>query len=169
MKKTLMLIGLIFVLAAGVFAQVTVEGKTYYYKYVESVDPKTGVKSNKKSPNIYITFTKNSCYESDEKGILKTYKVDGQPYPVYTYQGEQDNHYVFEWIQEKRVVTSPSGSTIDVGAIFDSINGTTNNYFKFIFSKDYKRINKSTSYRDEASVGIYVLDTPPSKAPSTFY
>jgi hypothetical protein len=149
MKRTLMTVGLMFVLAAGVFAQA---GKTNYYKYVETVNPNTGVRSNENLGGIYITFTNNSCYESDEKGI-QIKKFDGSPGDVHTYLGEQDNLYVYEY----RLKQDPFMEMYFTGPIFS----------KFVFSKDYKRINFSSSRFN--GVRIYELDKPPSRAPSTFY
>jgi len=88
MKKIIMLIGLMLFFVSGLFAQA---GETYYYKYVETVDKETGVRKKNNNDGIYYTFTKNACYQSDEKGIAK----DNYAYYIFYYRGEKNNLYVF--------------------------------------------------------------------------
>jgi len=144
MKKTLIVIALVLLAVSGVFAQVSVEGQTILYKYIETVDPDTGVRSTNRNfwsgindqvpTEIYITFTKNGCYTSDEKGNKKYYHdgihVDGNA--LYNYQGEQNNMFVFN------AYNKSSGN----------LHGSVFTYEKTIFlyfSKDYKRINLRNS------------------------
>ncbi|MDR1574798.1 MAG: YdgA family protein, partial [Treponema sp.] len=99
MKKSVMAIGLIVLAVSGVFAQVSVAGQTYYYRYVETVNTDTGVRS--KNSRIvysveffYITFTRNSCYLSDEKGIQVSDVFNNR---IFSYREERENMYVFTW------------------------------------------------------------------------
>jgi hypothetical protein len=133
MKKTFLLIGLLLMVVCGVFAQVSVAGQTFYYRYIETVDPETGVRSYKNGfyvnsfnlfgyddrANIqrrsgYITFTRNSCYISDERGLSKG--------STYTYRGLQNNIHVF---YKSHSSASSSGE-----------------YYLF-FSNDYRRLNNN--------------------------
>jgi len=121
MKKTVIFIGLVLLAVSGMFAQV---GETWYYKYNYTVDSETGVRSvDSNMKDVYITFTKNSCYCSDEKGISNQL---GRPLynwasgTVHLYQGEQNNVFVY------------------MGTVNESIY----RYKGYIsFSKDYKRMN----------------------------
>jgi hypothetical protein len=145
MKKIVMLISLVLLAVSGVFAQVSLAGQTYYYKYVETVDPDTGVRKKDKVENMYLTFTQNSCYLSDEKGIAKpnretkTDSFEGM-YTIFTtdydgpykYQGEQNNLLVFIRSSSERGQTTFNGSTS---------SSTWKNQYYLYFSKDYKRVN----------------------------
>jgi len=124
MKKMVMIIGLMLVLVTGVFAQVTIAGKTYYYRYVETVNPNNGVRSKEGDKGMYITFTGNSCYISDEKGI-KT--KDGY---VCIYQGEQNNLLVF--ICKFNNVSN---------SMYPELDRHFDETWTYTYSKDYKRIN----------------------------
>jgi len=180
MKKIVMLIGLVLLAVSGVFAQVSVAGQTFYYKYVESVNPDTGMKYidknlgdvmfNKLTNYFYLTFTQNSCYVSDEKGIVipakgswsdsgiyGTWNHDGP----YKYQKEENNLLVFMCTVSSR--TTGFGSTI---------NGKDQHYL--YFSKDYKRINARSYDSDEGKWSLRIMiferaDPPqkvdPSKGP----
>jgi len=133
MKKIFLLIGLVLVVVSGVFAQVSVAGQTYYYRYVETVDPATGIRKEDnilKGGGTYITFTMNSCYTSDERGISKFAKLYIVQSP-FLYQGEQNNLYVFMW---------------------QNSSGTTN-FMRF--SKDYKRMNY---YFESLSSGVTIFE-----------
>jgi hypothetical protein len=171
MKKTVFLVGLVLLAVAGVFAQMSMEGKTYYYRYVETVDPDTGMKSldrnihlRENSNNIhnvptwmYITFTRNSCYASDNRGIAIRESVitpDGLFDGIipYLYQGEQNNMFVF------------LGKTPNNRPIMDTCY--------LYFSKDYKRINFKASrivlgYGDSYKKNIYIYEQadPPQPEP----
>lgn len=61
--KTATAIVLTLLAAAVVYAQVSVAGQTFYYNYVETVNPDTGARSqsNKKGKGAYITFTEDSA------------------------------------------------------------------------------------------------------------
>jgi hypothetical protein len=154
MKKLLMVIGLAVVLAPCVFAQA---GKTNYYKYIETVNTETGVRSNDNRKGIYITFTRNSCYESDDKGIQA--KIAGSPVPVYIYEGEQNNLLVFKYKEDSNAGTYSAGMFVDV--------------LTYTFSKDYKRLNTNDKRvllpQFSKFVYIYELADPPSKGPATLY
>jgi len=155
MKKFLFLIGFVFVLATEVFAQA---GQTYYYRYIETIDTSTGVRT-KGSPggfyvkeSMYITFTRNSCYESDERGIQAKNRNTGALENVLAYQGEQNNLYIYKFLYE---------------SLGMSMSQT------FTFSKDYKRLNVNNISpffpNIQKEVNIYEKADPPSKAPSTLY
>jgi len=119
--------------------QVSAAGQTFYYKYVETGDANTGVRSFDNSiRGVYITFTRNSCYISNEKGMKSSYFIFGTEIPgadrgdnayVYTYQGEQNNMLVFTWRSTRSYY-----------------NGTAVNVTTIYFSKDYKRINLRRNY-----------------------
>ena len=82
---------------SGVQVPADIAGKTLYYKYLYTVDPKTEARSieNESYPfgrdkGGFITFTRNACYVSDENGIKK-----GSDTNVYDYQGVQNGMHVF--------------------------------------------------------------------------
>jgi hypothetical protein len=127
MKKTVMVIGLLLAIVCGVFAQVSVAGQTLYYQYLYSIDSETEVRTIEASPPPYfsepppsyktinkgfITFTRNSCYESNAQGI----STGGY---THAYQGEQNNMLVF-YVDNY------------------TYEGTE---LYFYFSKDFKRLN----------------------------
>jgi len=182
MKKFLMVIGLMLVLAAGAFAQ------TYYYKYVETVNAETGVRSKGKVDyeSMYITITKNGCYFSDEKGIqINSGTLGGK---VFTYKGEQNNLFTFLYNDTSTISgefqATPNFSTGTWSFGAPSYVVDKKDYYLY-FSKDYKRINyriyyprfdsekgkRSTAYWDNTVI-IYEQAEPPQspdKGPSTFY
>jgi len=138
MKKTVFVIGLLLAVVCGVFAQVSVAGKTYYYKYVETVNTVTGVKTNRNNNAIYITFTSNGCYESNEKGI--------QTGKTYSYQGEQNSRYAF---LNRNIEYGYDFSLNPYGVgghmVLNNKNKIIGDHQYFLyFAKDYKRINKRT-------------------------
>ena len=170
MKKIIMVIGLMLFFVSGLFAQA---GETYYYKYVETVDTDTGMRSKGNSrldklsdyggKGVYITFTKNSCYLSNSDGIVVETPelVDGVSsfeewrYPndqdsiVYSYYGEKNNMYVFRWD-----IPSPPPEPTSFND-FAAWNRVTNHFEKYRynsgyvsihFSKDYKKFNKINAY-----------------------
>ena len=150
-----------------VFAQVSavkVAGQTIRYVYVQTVDMKTEVRSLNRSfnPNesvpeeLYITFTRNGCYTSDEKGLSKSYpvidvKLIGSP-----------NNMSYECVQ---------GGTASASYTFTGhINSSSFEYTNILtFSTDYKRMNFNGSqigvrYRDEVAyqnVYVYEQSVPP--------
>ena len=138
-----MAIGLMLVLVSGVFAQA---GQTYYYRYVETVDKSTGVRSrDPERTNLYITFTRNSCYNSNEKGVINPNAA------ICAYQGEKNNLYVY---------------------LYKNTDSFTL-YNWYTFSKDYKRLNFNyyVSFRPESENEIHVYERvdQPSGAPGTLY
>jgi hypothetical protein len=177
MKKTAILTGLLFAVMSGVFGQVSVAGQTYYYKYVEEVDDSTGVRKKYTSrPNIYITFTKTGCYNSDDKGHEKEHtENDGSNYyfypwnykTLYQYQGEKNNLFVF-MLHHRTSTRTPLPLPV-------------NEQVYYYFSKDYKRLNMRQYYLErlyssESAWGdtIFIYeraDTPkgPSDGPDVFY
>jgi hypothetical protein len=151
MKKCAIAIALVLLAAAGVFAQVSVAGQTYYYKYVETVDPETGMRKKVDGEDMYITFTKNSCYTSNEKGVAKAYYVLNDALPIHAviYQGEENNLFVFMYINYL--------------ATTDRIY--SKNYF--YFSKDYKRINYRCIRSKDDNIHIYERADPPKPQDNT--
>jgi hypothetical protein len=153
MKKTMMAIGLV-VLAAALYAQVSVAGQTLHYSYVFTVDSETEVRSiypmgyrlldngSDYAKNDYITFTRNACYQSDSNGIQ--YGRD-----TYTYQGEQNNMLVFSRFNP---------------------TGFKNEYYLY-FSKDYKRLNyraiNSNAYIEQDKVDNRLIHVYEQSAPPT--
>jgi hypothetical protein len=172
MKKTAIAIALVLLAVSGVFAQFCATGQTYYYKYVQTVDPYTGMSSNDQNINagwkfnnryvpddMYITFTGNTCYTSDYKGISKLYDqitpLNGHLFMNYNtpyyYQGELNNILVF-------LAYAKESSTAGV-------------YYLY-FSKDFKRINFKASliidmdgYGEMFKKNIYIYEQadPPKK------
>jgi len=164
MKKILMAVGLMLVLVSGVFAQA---GKTNFYQYVETVDADTGVREKQKMGNVYFTFTNNSCYVSDERGIKNDNNGVMGAGP-YVYQGEQNNMYVY--VYKTTVFT---GRMQGFNWVYDP---DEDNYL--YFSKDFKRFNlRSYSYGNgliktkgwSSLIFVYQQADSPSKAPSTLY
>ena len=148
MKKMMIAIGLV-VVAAALYAQQVpsdLAGKTYYYRYVQTVDPRTEVRSlnrliwargtDQTPTEVYLTFTRDGCFTSDEKGVSKYTSYIGFTQPgtsntfiPYSYQGEQNNMLVFRIYY--------NNTSYGVGGI----------YTRYLsFSKDYKRMNFSASH-----------------------
>jgi hypothetical protein len=168
MKKIVMFIGLLAIAVSTVFGQVSVEGKTYYYKYVETVDSDTGVRSKGSDKGMYITFTRNSCYESDEKGIKKGSRV-------YNYQKEENNRFTFLYrdlqygqltVHSTTYVYGPYGMMPKPTS--DTTKVVTRDYRQFLsFSKDYKKISISVYWGKTETSGLisFGVDiTTPGKA-----
>ena len=86
MKRFVMLVVLAVAAVSGVFAQVTVAGQTYFYKFVEKVDAKTGARSKPFESWYKITFANNSCVITSRSGEQLA------PNP---YEGEKNNTYVY--------------------------------------------------------------------------
>jgi hypothetical protein len=160
MKKTVMVIGLLLAIVCGIFAQVSVAGQTLYYKYVYTVDTETEAKSIVGGvKDAYITFTRNSCYFSDEKGIITPIFVflDSWAWEItHIFQGEQNNSFVF-------MAQTKAGGEYYTGYLY--------------FSKDYKRMNYRTeSHLNNGSfdfnhkgnlnaIHVYEQTTPPQPKP----
>jgi hypothetical protein len=145
MKRFVMAVVLIVAVVSGVFAQA---GKTNCYAYVETVTKEGGRKKTRDTNYMYITFTNNSCYVSDEKG-------NNQKEFVLSYRGEQNNVYVYSSVVTDR----------QYGSIFENV---------FIFSKDYKRVdiifNLTTSYMTLGDPEMFVQVEPVTRVaviPST--
>jgi len=91
MKKLLLTFVILFVAVSGLMAQV---GQTYYYRYVEMIDTRSGKKSTfmndyyKEFPMI-LTFTKTGCYVSGKN--VKKNSIN----EVYNYQGIDNNLNVY--------------------------------------------------------------------------
>ena len=140
--KRLILSGLILLVASGVLGQT---GETWYYKYIETVDASTDVRSKDKTENIYLTFTRNSCYESDEKGIAIKGIYDNKS-KIYNYQGIQNDLYVFMYHDYFDAAAEANALVKSFGLPTMPPQITTNTKYYLYFSKDYKRINKKTYY-----------------------
>ncbi|MDR2743097.1 MAG: hypothetical protein LBB98_13225 [Treponema sp.] len=178
MKKTAMVIGLIVLAVSGVYAQVSVAGQTVRYKYVATITKETGVRSNNRNFSdwwsadsiMYITFTSNSCYESDDKGIAKGQRKgrlfkDSSDYGIgmmdehysgtYRYQREQNN--LFTFMEE---VTIEINSMTIVNPFPQRSQEKEKRYINF--SKDYKVLNIDRG----ATVFVYNREDPkPPEAP----
>jgi len=154
MKKTVILIGLVLLAVSGTFAQVSVAGKTYYYKYVATEDSGTGVRSKGSDRGFYLTFTTNACYESDAKGIKTGL--------VYNYQKDDGSRINFlyrdiEYGEFNTVnnapVYTPYGSY--QGTSINSQKVITKDYQKFFsFSKDYKKFSVSIYHGATGTTGV---------------
>jgi hypothetical protein len=175
MKKTVLLVGLVLLAVSGAFAQMSkVAGKTYYYKYVETIDPATEMRSTNRNywpayssdqvpTGFYLTFTSNGCYTSDEKGLDKSYSGitvsitfnRNSPYSVY---------------QTKRAISvSSEGSTESVSYVFRAYYEKGYKITAYLsFSADFKRVNFNASFLSESggenynkNVFIYEQASPP--------
>jgi hypothetical protein len=151
MKKIVMLIVLVLLTISGVFAQVSVAGQTYYYRYVETVDAETGVRSKDDRKDVYLTFTRNSCYFSNEKGILINDPRGGGYWTTnpmagrtFNYQSEQNNLFIFRYYKD-----------------FGHAGGVEEAILRF--SKDYTRINHSEYNDNFKRILIYERADPPQK------
>ncbi|MBO5594928.1 MAG: hypothetical protein J5931_10040 [Prevotella sp.] len=94
MKKICLIIAMLWVNVMACMSQ------TYYYKYLYTVNKKTGAKSSPGDgkTGMYITFTNNKshCYHSDKNGNV--YKSNRGPYApatdelmeVYNYEGSNN-------------------------------------------------------------------------------
>jgi hypothetical protein len=161
MKKTMIAIGLV-VVAAALYAQTVpadLAGKTFYYKYQFTVNPRTEVRSisnviiltGLSGDSTYITFTRNACYRSDSNGIQITAN-DGGGMGTYTYQGEQNNMLVFH---VKRA----------------DFQGHSYDQYLY-FSKDYKRLNYTNEYTSNTNdmvsrIEVYEQSAPPAPQQQT--
>ncbi|MCL2806529.1 MAG: hypothetical protein FWD26_11390 [Treponema sp.] len=153
MKKFSIGIILMFVLVSGVFAQA---GQTIYYRHVLMVDSKTGVRRDVAiNQGMYITFTRNSCYVSNEKGSQIS-NPHGSGTHACTYQGEQNNFHVFTYVE--------------IG-VQDLWRKTTT----YTFSNDYKRLNiaivitGTMSAFNNNTIYVYEQAAPPTMGPDIFY
>jgi len=156
MKKTVIFIALVLLAVFSTFAQVSIAGQTFYYKYVSTEDSDTGVRSKGADKGMYLTFTRNACYESDANGIQKGSHV-------YTYQKDDGSRFIFLYRDlrygeyEYRnsagayfgpngpVFTPPSSSTTKV---------VSYDYQDFLsFSKDYKKFSRSIYHGKTETTG----------------
>jgi len=178
MKKALIAIGLVLLAVSGVFAQIRVEGQTYYYKYVETVDTETGMRSFDNqyikdswtgflAKELYLTFTGNACYASDEKGIAKYvsgFYTDGiDDSRIFKYQGKQNYMRVYMQYSD---IFNPSRDEIKTKITLN-------------FSRDFSRINVIYNYEiippgNGPSVGritsypnrVYIYEQPSPPRPT---
>lgn len=125
--------------------------ETIYYKYIYSVDPKTGVKKSTYNSPQYYTFVNKYryVYESDARGNQTSHMNIGFYCDyVYKYVGEKNGMFVYacKWTQNLGYVSS---------------SGT----YYITFSKDLHRINLDYGY--EVCVGekseLPGQEAPPSK------
>lgn len=147
MKKLTTWFLLIFILNC-----LSISAKTYYYKYIESVDY-NGVKSIrwKKGYGIYITFTDNGCYESDENGCRKTFQTFlGTNYAnFYQYIGKKNNINTF---------------------MYKDPNPYNTHISYYYFSSDYNRLNEPCGAGIYLVTDIYVRSIAPDESsPDNFY
>ena len=160
-KLAMIAVALAVLALSPVFAQVSAAGQTFYYQYVQTVDPQTevrslsrgmaraGVTSRAMAPEgLYITFTRNGCYPSDEKGIYKYYDSG-----INTNLYDQDKSY--ECVQ---------GETTSASYTFKSVFGSF-----LTFSADYKRLNfnSTDSYYHLPNVYVYEQYAPPAPQQQT--
>jgi len=125
MKKFVMAVVLVLAVVSGVFAQ---SGKTNCYKAVEQISSTDG-RRQLDGKGSFITFTNNTCYYSDAKGT----RIGDTN--IFTYEGEQNNAYVY--------------------SIIGYLNNKPFSYGALIFSKDYKRVdNFFISPIREAGIGM---------------
>lgn len=112
---------IVFAVCIFILGTTAVMGQTYYYKGVYSVKKQTGMKSES-GGGVYITFTDEGCYFSDENGNNKRGFF-------FKYYGKSDKTVVYRaWS-------------------FDAVNqqlfGDGNRWesIKMIFSLDHTRMN----------------------------
>jgi len=153
MKKILLLLVLISASCISVLSQ------TYYYKHIEDVDD-NGVKT-KKSGGIYITFTKSSCYESDENGYQSGIS------DIYHYKETKDNLFVYshdalEKEAEIDRMYAKSGvigvNVLTMGAWLDGMGKLRYQYF--YLSTDFSRLNHCV---EKNITEVYIKSDPPKK------
>ncbi|NDW10299.1 hypothetical protein [Dysgonomonas sp. 520] len=133
-----------------------------YYKYIESVD-ENGVKEKLTNiVGVYIVFTDNGCYESDQNGYIKKFPDGSTSFYSYRYEGMSNGLHVYV-----------KGDTHYNLYGQQSFHPTGYLYF----SKDYNRINSRASEEFVRRYGgllknkthVYQKGTPPGKAPQEFY
>jgi len=176
MKKTVMVVGLVLLAVSGVFAQVIASGQTVRYNFVAKINKETGVRSNDRKISdwwslasvMYITFTNNSCYDSDSKGMaignrkerlaqdysFGSFVMDESFNGTYRFQGEQNN--LFTFMEEVTTVTIMATYTNP----FPS-QSTTKSKVYMNFSKDYKVLNIDRG----TTVYVYNRDEPKPPEP----
>jgi hypothetical protein len=147
-KRLIVMLGLLAGIAGGLAAQA---GETWYYRYVETVAADTGVRTRTPdywwTKNMYVTFTRNSCYVSNDDGqqIDDATSQDFIPpglssgtRAVYQYQGEQNDRYAFMY---------HGRHSTQIGNIFNPVYAvSTNQQHYWYFSKDYNRLNMRIYY-----------------------
>ena len=119
---------LLFVLGLLCIATIMSAQRTYYYKYVKTID-KDGVVSNNGSSGSYITFTNSAMYYSDAEGA----RTNTDPYSTYFYRGEINGCY---WYM-KRCEVYNWGHRIGESLFIE----TWNEGDYILVSKDYATIN----------------------------
>ena len=128
---------LLFVLGLLCIATIMSAQRTYYYKYVKTID-KDGVVSNGDYKGRFYTFTNNAMYESDENGAifksrLFSFSSSETVATVYYYRGEVNGSLWFcARCKEYVMGNFPNpGRTIE----------TWNEGKYILVSKDYATIN----------------------------
>ena len=138
---------LLFVFGLLCIATIMSAQRTYYYKYVKTVD-KDGVVSNNGEKGRFYTFTNNTMYESDENGtsIEKNYglwrfycrgKVNGCLWfcqqKTFFVRG-----YQYEWDESSYYLVSEDYATINY--VYDDRKSHFKNSLRS-YSKVYIRSN----------------------------
>jgi hypothetical protein len=183
MKKILMLTGLLLAVVSGVFGQANVAGKTYYYKYVNTVEDGTGVRTKDSTKDMYITFTSNSCYESDKEG-----NKSGK---VYSYKTKENSaiQYLFHdkkvskktgYTQGEMYVPGYStmfgyspGYSIPMPQPYEYEETDYDVYYYLTFSEDFKTLNRQEYYEKHSyssqknktwdkNIYVYNQSSPPA-------
>ena len=167
-------------------------GQTYYYEHTETVDA-NGVRTKGKGYRMYITFTRNSCYESDKDGHAKKTPFTDYDGTVcafssefvlnFQYKGKQSDWHEFVLdLQTLCEGKSKQMQTIGGMAIGPSeyqgcmchVNRRIKNrgrYHYYYFNSDYSRMNIKTDASSNTEVLVRVTPTEDRKptAPTQFY
>jgi len=152
-------------------------GQTYYYQHIETVDANKA--RTKGSGGKYITFTRNSCYNSDKNG----YATSKSPHcsniaNTYSYEGKENGLLVFvfdkytqcDCLSKQRGQFTGSAYDACIWAInlsFSHFGGGRYEYY--YFSSDYERMNEPMS---GGQTKVYVKSAAPGErgsGPSEFY
>ena len=154
---------LLFVLGLLCIATIMSAQRTYYYKYVKTID-KDGVVSNEDSKGKFYTFTNNAMYESDVNGAIKKYRGFSSETEalVYYYRGEINGSLWF-CTRNKEYVW---GNFRNPGRTIE----TWDEGWYMLVSKDYATINEVYDEKkariklhnsDVLRTRVYIRSNPP--------
>ena len=127
---------LLFVFGLLCIATIMSAQRTYYYKYVKTID-KDGVVSNRDYKGCFYTFTNNAMYASDENGAILKSRLfsfsSEKEATVYYYRGEVNGSLWFCARCKEYVM----GNLYNPGRFIE----TWNEGIYILISKDYATIN----------------------------
>lgn len=115
---------------------------TYYYRHVYSINKQTEARTHGSSgKGVYVTFTKDGCYESDKDGV----NIRGNMF--FKYRGKNKNVLIFQrWGKKMFFSNNPNLNELEY---YDD---------KWLFSSDKKRMNRNWGY--SSTIDVYERANP---------